>query len=301
MKKRIVYFLMFVLCIINMTAFAQPSFHPLDASGSHAEVKRITLATGVTLEYAEQGDADGETVIFLHGITDSWHSFETTLKHLPPSIHAFAVSQRGHGNSDRPAAGYHPKDFAADIADFIKQQKLGAVIIAGHSMGGVNAQQFALDYPQLTKALVIIDSDAAMKQNPGMPEFYQLVMDIKSPAIDPAFMDEFQKSTLVKPIDTDYYNLLVAEGLKVPTRVFKAALTGLISVDFTNDLHKIEAPTIIFWGDKDGFCLQSDQQLFIDNIRNAKLITYENTGHALHWEQPARFASDLVNFINKHF
>ncbi|MFC0771954.1 alpha/beta fold hydrolase [Terrimonas alba] len=301
MKNRVVHFLLLLMCGISTTTMAQSSFHRMGASSNAVVVKTIKLSTGVTLEYAEQGDPDGEPVIFLHGITDSWHSFESTFKHLPASIHAFAVSQRGHGDSERPADGYTPKDFAADIADFIKQNKLGPVIIAGHSMGGVNAQQFALDYPQLTKGLVIIDSDPAMKENPGMPEFYHQVMQLKDPVIDKQFMDEFQKSTLVKPIDPAYYELLVEEGLKVPTRVFKAALTGLINVDYTKDLEKITVPALIFWGDKDAFCLEKDQQVFIDNIRNAKLITYENTGHALHWEEPVRFATDLVNFINKFF
>ena len=62
--------------------------------------KRIKLATGVELAYVEQGDPAGVPVIFLHGITDSWHSFEPVLPHL----------------SEHPAAGYWPQNFAADVA-----------------------------------------------------------------------------------------------------------------------------------------------------------------------------------------
>ena len=107
------------------------------------QVKRISLSTGAELEYAEQGINGSTTVIFLHGITDSWHSFETVFSYLPANMHAIAISQRGHGNSGRPSQGYRPIDFAADVAAFIKQKGLDAVVIAGHSMGGVNAQQFA--------------------------------------------------------------------------------------------------------------------------------------------------------------
>src|SRR5262245_29880341 len=84
-------------------------------------VKSITLPGRVRLEYAEQGNTDGVPVIFLHGITDSWHSFESVLTYLPSSIHAFAISQRGHGDSERPTQNYSPDDFAADIAAFIKE------------------------------------------------------------------------------------------------------------------------------------------------------------------------------------
>ena len=65
--------------------------------------KTIVLPTGVTLPYVEQGDPDGVPVILLHGVTDSWRSFEPVLPHLPPSIRAFALTQRGHGDADRPS------------------------------------------------------------------------------------------------------------------------------------------------------------------------------------------------------
>lgn len=260
-------------------------------------VKTINLPGRVRLEYAEQGNATGTPVIFLHGITDSWHSFESVLANLPSSIHAFAISQRGHGDSERPLQNYTPKDFAADIAEFIKQKNLEGAFIVGHSMGGVNAQQFAIDYPELTKGLVIIDSDPTFKNNPGMPEFYQEVLRLEG-AIDRKFMDDFQRATLADPIDSTYYNLLVDEGIKVPSSVFKAALEGLMQVDFTEQLKQIDAPAVIFWGNKDAFCIYKGQEILVNNIKNSRLIIYGNTGHALHWEEPKRFSEDLVNFID---
>jgi non-heme chloroperoxidase len=259
-------------------------------------VKTIELPGRVKLEYAEQGDVNGTPVIFLHGITDSWHSFESVLANLPYSIHAFAISQRGHGDSERPLQNYTPKDFAADVAEFIKQKKLGKAFIAGHSMGGVNTQQFAIDYPELTKGIVIIDSDPEFKSNPGMPEFYQEVSKMQG-AIGREFMDDFQKATLAKPIDSAYYNLLVDEGTKVPASVFKAALEGLMKADFRELLKQVKAPALIFWGNKDSFCTFKGQETMVNNIPNSKLIIYGNTGHALHWEEPKKFSQDLINFI----
>jgi pimeloyl-ACP methyl ester carboxylesterase len=260
-------------------------------------VKTIDLPGRIRLEYAEQGNAEGVPVIFLHGITDSWHSFESVLANLPSSIHAFAISQRGHGDSERPLQNYTPKDFAADIAEFIKQKNLDRAFIVGHSMGGVNAQQFAIDYPGLTKGLVIIGSDPTFKNNPGMPEFLQEVSRLEGP-IDRKFMDDFQKATLANPIDSTYFNLLVDEGIKVPSSVFKAALEGLMQVDFTEQLKQINAPAVIFWGNKDAFCTFRGQEILVNNIKNSRLIIYGNTGHALHWEEPKKFSEDLVNFID---
>ena len=162
--------------------------------------------------------------------------------------------------------------------------------------GGVNAQQFAIDFPGLTKGLVIIDSDPLFKNNPGMPEFYQEVLKLEG-AIDRKFMYDFQKATLAKPIDSVYFNLLVDEGIKVPASVFKAAFGGLMQVDFTEQLKQINVPALILWGNKDSFCTYKGQELFVNNIKNSRLIIYGNTGHALHWEESKKFAQDLINFI----
>ena len=81
--------------------------------------KFVSLSTGVRIEYVEQGKADGVPVIFLHGVTDSWRSFERVLPLLPPTIHAFALSQRGHGDSGRPTSGYRFADMSADLLAFL--------------------------------------------------------------------------------------------------------------------------------------------------------------------------------------
>ncbi|HEX6849606.1 MAG TPA: alpha/beta hydrolase [Chitinophagaceae bacterium] len=303
--KKIVIVLMLAALATSIKPFAQDinriiSQHIFELTylNTGPVVKTIQLPGRVKLEYAEQGNTDGIPVIFLHGITDSWHSFESVLGNLPSSIHAFAISQRGHGDSERPAQNYTTKDFAADVAEFIKQKKLSKVFIVGHSMGGVHAQQFAIDYPGLTKGLVIIDSDPAFKNNPGMQEFYREVSKMEG-RISREFMDEFQRATLADPIDSTYYNLLVDEGIKVPASVFKAALEGLIQVDFTEQLKQISAPTLVLWGNLDAFCTFKGQETLINKIKNSRLIVYGNTGHALHWEEPKKFSEDLLSFIDK--
>jgi non-heme chloroperoxidase len=168
----------------------------------------ITLSNGVNLEYVEKGNKDATAVIFLHGFSDSWHSFETVMKMLPPDFHLVSLSQRGHGNSSKPNVGYHPKDFANDLSLFINEKKLGASIIVGHSMGGYVAQQFAVSYPGLTKALVLIDTDAYFADNPGFTDFTDEILKFERP-VDYSFARDFQLSTLSKPLDSLQLALLL--------------------------------------------------------------------------------------------
>src|SRR6185436_11002192 len=124
------------------------------------DTKSVELPTGVSLSYVEQGDASGVPLLLLHGVTDSWRSFELVLPHLPNSIRAFALTQRGHGDSSRPAAGYRFKDFSSDVAAFMDAVGIDAAVVAGHSMGSVIAQRFAIDKPDRVRQLVLIDSFA---------------------------------------------------------------------------------------------------------------------------------------------
>lgn len=123
-------------------------------------VKSVELPNQVKLSYVEQGDRSGVPLLLLHGVTDSWHSFELVLPHLPESIHAFALTQRGHGDSSQPAGGYRFHDFASDVAAFMDALHLDQAVIAGHSMGSSVAQRFAIDYPDRTSGLVLIGSFA---------------------------------------------------------------------------------------------------------------------------------------------
>jgi pimeloyl-ACP methyl ester carboxylesterase len=77
------------------------------------------LATGPQLHHAEQGDPGGEAIVFLPAYADSWFSYSRVLALLPARYHAYALDQRGHGDSERPACCYTVEDFAADAVAFL--------------------------------------------------------------------------------------------------------------------------------------------------------------------------------------
>ena len=260
------------------------------------EVKSVVLRNKVKLQYVEQGDPSGVPVLLLHGYADSWRSFERVLPCLPSSLHVFAPSQRGHGDADRPAEGYGSRDFAADMAGFMESLGLGPAVIAGHSMGSFAAQRFALDFPDRVLGLVLIGSSVAMRGNPVWQEFGDSVRKLTDP-IHPRFARELQESTLAQPIPPDFLDTVVKESLRVPARVWKAAWESLSETDWSKELGRIGVPTLITWGDHDVLFSRDEQEALLAAIASSRLVVYAHAGHALHWEEPARFASDLTTFI----
>lgn len=264
--------------------------------GSQQVVKTIELSKGVSLEYIEQGDSDGIPVVFLHGYTDSWRSYESLLQLLPGNVHAFAVTQRGHGNSSRPSEGYNPVDFSNDIAAFIRKLNLGPVFLVGHSMGGTITQRFALDHPEMLKGIVLAGSLASFTNNEAVGALHQMVSALKD-TVDWDFAYEFQKGTIAKPIPAQSLAIYVYESMRVPPGVWKSVLNELVKIDYTGEFKKINKPTLILWGDKDNVAFRQDQDILHRSITSSKLIVYKGVGHGMHWEEPARFANDLVEFI----
>lgn len=282
----------------SIQGFAQMSLKGESASVNEHVLKTVKLSTGVSLNYVEQGQKGAVPVIFIHGYSDSWRSFEKVLSLLPTSVHAFAVTLRGHGDSDKPMSEYTPVEFAKDIAAFVQDLQIGAVIVTGHSLGGTVAQQFAKDFPELCRGLVLAATFSSFDNKPMVQELSMMINQFTDP-VDPSFLYEFQKSTLSREIAASELNLYVSESKKLPAYAWKAIINGLINAKPMEGSEKISVPTLLIWGDKDAVTPEADQQELLRNIRNARLIVYKNTGHAVHWEEPARFANDLESFINK--
>ncbi len=258
-------------------------------------IKSVVLPNGVRLPYVEQGGRAGVPVILLHGTSDSWRSFEPVLPELPDWMRGIAVTQRGHGDADRPDTGYSPKDFADDVAALMDALGLEKAIVVGHSMGGSIAQRFAIDHPTRMLGLVLIGARASWHRHPAVIALGEAVATLSDP-VDPDFVREFQLSTIAQPVSPAYFEAVVAESLKLPARVWRASFECVFEADHTAELGDIAAPTLLMCGGRDDFA-RDEQDTLLAAIPGASLLIYQDAGHALHWEEPQRFAADVAAFI----
>jgi non-heme chloroperoxidase len=263
-----------------------------------ATAKLVELSNGVRLPYLEQGDSSGLPAIFLHGVTDSCQSWQPVLEHMPSSIHAFAITQRGHGDADRPEQGYRYRDFSEDLAAFMDAMGIASACIVGHSMGSMVAQRFAIDHPERVLRLVLVGTFRTMRGHDGLQELWDEVLAGLTDPVDPGFVREFQESTLAQPVPPEFLDLIVSESLKVPAKVWQATFAGFLEEDHSDQLAAITAHTLIVWGGKDDFCPRADQDFLVGEIPDARLVVYPDAGHATHWEEPKRFAEDVVAFVS---
>lgn len=252
--------------------------------------KSAELKNGLRLSYAEQGANRGTPLILLPGIADSWRIFEPLLAELPKNVHAFALSQRGHGDSDRPTTGYRTRDFVEDLRLFIDALQIGEAVIVGASSGGFTARSFAATHPERTADLVLLGSPATLTGRPNP------FAELKDP-INPGFVNSFAESVLSRPASAEALDSMVAENLKVPARVWLETSNGLLEETFPGELAKIQAPTLIVWGEQDPIITNEDQLALAEAIKGSKLIMHPGAGHMLYWEEPALIARDIVDFL----
>ena len=255
------------------------------------------LASGPQVHYAAQGDPDGQPILFLHGYTDSWFSFSRLLPLLPTHYRAYAFSQRGHGDSERPDCCYEVADLVADVVAFLEAVGVERATVVGHSGGSFTARGVAEAHPWRVARLVLIGSAVTpLKQETR--ELQAAVHTLEDP-VPAEFAREFQASTIHVPLPEAFFERAVAESLKLPARVWKSALDGLLAVDDTADLGQITAPTLLIGGERDGFFSRQEVEALAAAIPGARLLVYPETGHAVQWERPERVANDLDTFARE--
>ena len=269
---------------------------PYDSAMSRA-VSTVTLGSGLLLSYAAQGDETGPVLVLLPGPTDSWRSYEPVLDQLSPAIRVVAVSQRGHGDSGKPALGYGVEDFAADVVPLLDTLSIERAVVAGHSGSCMVARRVAIDQPDRVAGLVLEASPTTLRGDTGLEGFVgSIVAGLEDP-VDPGFARSFVTDTSSNQLADDLLDRLVGELLKVPARVWKEMFGALVTYDDLAELGRITAPTLLIWGDADGLVGRDMQELQAERIRGAELLIYPGVGHTPRWENPTRFADDVAAFM----
>ena len=259
----------------------------------------VTLASGLRLSCAEHGARSPVTVVLWPGPTDSWRSYAPVLDRLPPEVRAIAVSPRGHGDSDKPPAGYRIEDFAQDAIELLDALEIDRAVLAGHSGSCLVARRVALDHPARVAGLVLEASPTSLRRDPDLERFVSEVIGALADPIDPEFARSFVADTSSDNVTPAALDELVDDVREVPARVWREMFSALLEYDDIGELGRIDAPTLLIWGDGDELVPRAMQDALVAAIPNAGLTVYAGAGHTPRWEDPQRFADELARFVDQ--
>jgi pimeloyl-ACP methyl ester carboxylesterase len=261
-----------------------------------ASISCLTTASGLALEYDRRGDRSSTPVILLHGYTDSCRSFGPLLDHLSGDLHAIALTQRGHGGSERPNGTYSLSAMAYDVAEFLDELGFERAVVVGHCMGGLVAQRFAIDYPARAAGLVVINGFATLQGIEAVDELWNGAVAHLVDPVDPVFVRGFQEGSIAARVPSAFMDLVVAESLRLPADLWRRILSDLRRENHTRELGAVTAPTRLFWGDRDAAFPWHLQEELLGAIRHADHVVIRGAGHSPHWERPALMARAICEF-----
>src|SRR5271165_2247111 len=114
-------------------------------------------SSGVKIHYASVGS--GPLIVMIHGFPDFWYTWRDQMAALSSDYQCVAIDQRGYNLSDKPKGveNYDMRLLVGDVAAVIKSLGKDKAIIVGHDWGGAVAWQFALNLPQMTDRLIILN------------------------------------------------------------------------------------------------------------------------------------------------
>ena len=114
-------------------------------------------SNGVKIHYASLGQ--GPLMIMIHGFPDFWYTWRDQMEALSDKYQCVAIDQRGYNLSDKPKGveNYDVRLLVGDVAAVIKALGKDKAIIVGHDWGGMVAWQVALNLPQMTEKLIILN------------------------------------------------------------------------------------------------------------------------------------------------
>ncbi len=258
------------------------------------DTPRHCVVSGVRLPYA-LSEGPATPVVLLHGLTDSQRSFDPVFARMAGRRTLFAPTYRGHGDADRPTAGYRPTDLAADVLAMLDEVGISRAVVVGHSLGAAVALRLAVAAPGRVAGLLLAAGFGAPARNAGVIELQEAVQPLGDP-IPVAFAEEFQRSTVTREVPEPFMAMVIGESLKVPAHVWRAATIGFAESDPLDGLAALQMPVRLVWGERDAYVTRADQDLLLGALPAATLSVYEDTGHAVHWEQPDRFVDELTTF-----
>jgi non-heme chloroperoxidase len=271
----------------------------------------FTTSDGVRLHYIEAGT--GKPLVLIPGWSQTAAQFKHQLTGLSEKYRVIALDMRGHGESDKPNYGYHIHRLSADVHEFLVAKGLTDVALGGHSMGcSVIWGYWELYGADRLSKLVLIDQMPMItanpiwsdqeKQNAGAIFDKNSLFDIPNSLAGPDGVKTtggFITGMFTKQYSRDEVNWTIQQNLKLPRPYAAALLFNHATLDWRDQIPRINIPTLVF-GAKTSLVGWKSQEWIGSQIKGSKVAIFEeNEGgnHFMFMENPTKFNAIVSEFL----
>jgi non-heme chloroperoxidase len=268
----------------------------------------ITTKDGTEIYYKDWGK--GPVVTFSHGWplnSDAWDGQMFFL--AQNGFRVVAHDRRGHGRSSQPFSGNDMDGYADDLATVIETLDLKNAVLVGHSTGGGEVVRYIGRHgrERVSKAVLIAAVPPLMLKTPDKPEglpievFDNLRRDLTKDR------SQFYKDLAIPFYGANRPGAKVSQGtldqfwlwsMQVGLKNAYESIKAFSETDFTEDLKKIDLPTLVMHGEDDQIVPVKDSAVKSARlIRGAKEIYYPGAPHGLTATHQDQVNADLLSFL----
>jgi len=258
---------------------------------------------GVNLYVVESGGRDAPCVVMLHGFGSSLQSFDAWAAGLSAHFRVVRLDLPGFGmTGEDPTGDYSDARTMKLLSGLLDRLGIAKASFIGNSMGGRFAWEFAAQFPDRVEKLVLISPDGFASTGfeygkaPTVPLMlralpYTMPKSMLKQTLVPAYADPRRLSEATV---TRYYDFMRAPGVRqaVIDRTAQTVLQDPVPL-----LHKIKAPTLLLWGEKDAMIPIANAADYLAAIPGAKLVRLPGLGHVPQEESPDETRHVVERFL----
>ena len=262
---------------------------------------RFVRVDGARIRYIDAGR--GPPVVLLHGLGASMYAWRKNVGAMAAAgFRVIAFDNRGFGLSDKPAVAYDNAAYARLAIALLDSLGISDVVLVGHSMGGAIAAEVAIEYPQRVRGLVLVGSAGLGAREPLL--FRVARWPVLGPAVlafrGRGFTARLLKATYFDPSkvtesDVDQYYAPVAQPAY--GRALRAVLRQFHFDGLDGRLDKIEAPTVVLWGEEDRWVPLGLGRALAAGITRSAFVSVPHAGHSVQEEAPDEVNHLVIRFL----
>lgn len=237
----------------------------------------------------------GAPVIMVHGLAASLHDWDALLPELAAKGYAgYALDLLGHGESARPEKlEYYTSDSVfAHMSGWVDALNLNEpAVLIGHSLGGYFSLQYALNFPDRVRALILINPFYTQGQLPPMLRFF-----LRRPLLNISLIERTPYWLFRIMVDVTSLQFggsndklhTLPESIRIQTALdYKRAASGIYNIprtlhDLASSLPRITQPTLVIWGARDQTINPKTFPFLAEKLPNANSIVMPVCGHVPH-------------------
>lgn len=256
-----------------------------------------TKSKHVQIAYTLDGNRDRDVLVFSNSLGTNHHMWDAQIEPLKNDFFIVRYDTRGHGESEVVPGESTIEDLGQDVLDLMDELGIETFHFCGLSIGGLTAQWLGVNAPNRLKKLVMCNTATKIWTKDGWNGRIETVNEnglahIVGGTRKIWFTPEFSEKhpELVEPILTDF--------VKTPVAGYIACCSAVRDADFTENIHSVSVPTLIFAGSQDPVTTVEHGEYLKTQIKESKLVKL-HAAHISNVEQNEIFTAELKQFLNK--